>query len=308
VFRGGLPDALATQAHGSEYSSLHDSTRLESSTLCGSCHDVVTPAGVHLERTYAEWTDSVFSRPDSGVSCGACHQPGRDARAADVSGAPQRRVHEHGMPAVDVALSRWPEVDSQREGIERDLRGAVKTKLCVRSGGVEVEVTLENALVGHSFPSGVTHARRAWVELVFERDGVVIEHIGAPSTASEDADVDPRRSWVLRSRLFDSSGKETLHGWSAERVSSNLLAPVSTLDPSDARFYHAQTRVFRALASEPADRITLELYLRPVASELLEELALQGELDPAIVACVPRFRLTGASKQWRRAAAKECAD
>jgi hypothetical protein len=35
-----------------------------SSNVCGSCHDVMTPAGVFLERTFDEWQDTLFATGD----------------------------------------------------------------------------------------------------------------------------------------------------------------------------------------------------------------------------------------------------
>jgi hypothetical protein len=59
VMRGGLSDPTPKSAHTSVYSRLHDRNGRESSRLCGSCHDIVTPA-VRLERTFAEYEASVF--------------------------------------------------------------------------------------------------------------------------------------------------------------------------------------------------------------------------------------------------------
>src|SRR5450432_565313 len=41
VMRGDFADALPNSVHASVYSGLHDRSRLESSSLCGGCHDVV---------------------------------------------------------------------------------------------------------------------------------------------------------------------------------------------------------------------------------------------------------------------------
>ncbi len=72
VMRGGLGDALTNSAHQSAYSSLHDRTQLDSSKLCGSCHDVVNGHGVAIERSFAEWQASAFAS-SGGSTCGQCH-------------------------------------------------------------------------------------------------------------------------------------------------------------------------------------------------------------------------------------------
>ncbi len=72
TMRGGIADPLDNAAHPSQHSDLHDRRSLDSSALCGSCHDIVTPAGVALERTFAEWKETLFADPSnpSALSCG----------------------------------------------------------------------------------------------------------------------------------------------------------------------------------------------------------------------------------------------
>ena len=45
TMRGAIRDPQTPHAHRAAYSPLHDRTMRDSATLCGSCHDVVTPAG-----------------------------------------------------------------------------------------------------------------------------------------------------------------------------------------------------------------------------------------------------------------------
>ena len=59
VMRGELKDPQKNGFHDSGYSALHDRDRLESAQLCGSCHDIVNGKGVHLERTFQEWQETV---------------------------------------------------------------------------------------------------------------------------------------------------------------------------------------------------------------------------------------------------------
>ena len=101
-------------------------------------HDVLTPAphSVHLERAYLEWSESVFGKltadgspSPSNLSCGQCHLPGRMGRAAERDGAPERLIHDHSMPAVDLALTPFPNTEAQRAGVQRDLDTAVQAKL-----------------------------------------------------------------------------------------------------------------------------------------------------------------------------------
>jgi hypothetical protein len=297
VMRGSVADPIDAKAHGSGYSPLYDSSRPESSTLCGACHDVVTPAGVHLERTFAEWRASVFATAGPAqLTCGGCHMPGRTGVGAEVPDAPQRRLYDHAMPGIDVALTPWPGTDVQRAGIERDLRASIKSDLCVDPPGTTAEVVLDNLLVGHAFPSGVTHARRAWVELVAYAGGERIFASGVIAPGEPVATRDDPSLWLLRSRLYDANDNEVHAVWEAARVDSELLPPAVTNDPTDPAYYHAVRRGYSLPTS--ADRVELRLWIRPLGLELLDELIAVGALAPEVRAAVPTFELAAAAQTW----------
>lgn len=99
TMRGGLDDPEETSAHESFYSSLVDGAALDSSAACGACHDVVSPAGVVVERTYGEWSESVFSRDGVGLSCAGCHMAGRDAPNAARPTSRRRERNRRGRAA-----------------------------------------------------------------------------------------------------------------------------------------------------------------------------------------------------------------
>ena len=294
---GAYHDPVETPAHGSRYSPLVDGRTLESSAACGACHDVVSPAGVEVERTYVEWSESVFARPEVNLSCTACHMPGRDAPAA--YGERTRRVHDHRLAAVDVALTPWPGTDEQRVAIERDLAAVLVAELCVQptGGGVRVDITLDNAQAGHAFPSGVTHARRAWVELVAEEQGAVTAEIGRYAPGEVVPFGDPE-VWVMGSRFLGAGGEEVAHAWEAAAIDSELLPTATTLDPTDPAYYHAVTRTF-TIAGEP-DVIRMAVRLQPVGLDVLDHLIAAGELDPAVRDAMPVFTLASTTQEWRR--------
>ncbi len=296
VMFGGLDEAQETGAHRSAYSELVDGSASASSDMCGACHDVRGAGGLAVESTYAEWAGSVFADPVSGVSCAGCHLPGRDGEAS--RGGPIRRVHDHRMAAVDVALTPWPDLDGQLAAIDRDLNGVLSSRLCVypTGGGVRVEVVLDNILAGHAFPSGVTHARRAWVELRAEEAGVVTFERG--NFAAGEIVTATGDTWVLGSRFLDDNGAAVEHVWDARAIESQLLGPAVTRDASDPRFYHAQTRTW-FVAGVP-DRITMGVRLEAVGLDVLDVLIAEGELDPAVRARIPRHALRGTSREWRR--------
>ncbi len=300
VIRGPIADPLYTEAHDSGYSTLHDGRALESSQLCGACHDVVTPGGLHLEQTFAEWRDSVFAKPGpAALSCNRCHMPGSDRPAALVAGAPERRVHEHAVPGIDVALHDWPEAAAQRALINRDLQPSILGKLCVSpaGGGVDVEVTLDNLLSGHSFPSGVTHARRTWVEVTARAAGDVVYQSGAlrsdePAAESMDPDL-----WLLRTHLYDQDDNPTLLPWLATRADSELLPAAVTNDPSDPGYYHSRSHSYHV--NVVPDEIDMRVHVRPVGLEIGAVLVDLGAIAPSVAAAVPTFTLTPTEITWR---------
>lgn len=298
VIRGASHDALDTPAHDSAYSPLLDGRSLASSAMCGACHDVVSPSGVAVERTHAEWSASVFARPEVGVSCAGCHMPGRDAPAA--YGERTRRVHDHRMAAVDVALGPWPDADGQRAAIARDLAGVLAAKLCVVPGdnGIRVDVTLDNLQAGHAFPSGVTHARRAWVELVVEEAGAVRYQRGVFDPRAASIPLDEPGAWVLGSRFLGADGAEVTHVWDATAIESTLLPPAVTLDPQDPAYYHAVTRSHDVGGLPDVARMVVRIV--PVDRAVLDPLIDAGELDPAVRAAMPVFELASTAKEWRR--------
>lgn len=298
---GGLAHAMDTPAHGSTRSRWLDGDAIESSDACGACHDVVTPGGVAVESTYAEWAGSVFGPGGAlPVSCITCHMMGRAGRAADVPGAPPRRVHDHGFPGVDEALTPWPGRAEQAAGIDRDLRAALSSRLCVIPGarGIGVDVTLDNLQVGHAFPSGVTHARRFWVEVRAEAAGAVLLESGrfAPGQPVSAA-TDPAL-WLFGSRFLDGDGAEVRYVWEAAALRSELLLPSVTIDPGDPRYYHARTRRWDVVGD--VDRVELTVHLEAIGLDVLDDLIDAGELDPAVRAAMPRRTLPTLARTWTR--------
>ena len=63
TMRGGVADPVDNPAHHSAFDPLMASST-NNSQMCGSCHDVVMPNGVALERTYQEWKTTIFAAND----------------------------------------------------------------------------------------------------------------------------------------------------------------------------------------------------------------------------------------------------
>ena len=182
VMRGGHRDPMQHGAHASAWSPLMDRDQAASATMCGSCHDVRNGHGLDLEQTFAEWKDSVFSRTEGGATCGQCHMPAslKEMPASTMRDSPLRRVHDHTMPGVDVALTPFPEREEQRRLVEEALAGTVQSALCVLPQGANsrLQLVLDNGGAGHGFPSGATSDRRFWAEVLAEQGGVPLYSSG----------------------------------------------------------------------------------------------------------------------------------
>ncbi|MDD9944697.1 MAG: multiheme c-type cytochrome [Myxococcales bacterium] len=299
VFRAGHRDPLATPAHRSSYSELHDGSRTESSDLCGVCHDVVTPAGVELENTYKEWQASIFGDPEGApVTCSGCHMPGENDRAAEVDGAPMRRIHDHRMPGVDVALQDdWPDQEAQRAAIQRDLDPSITAQLCV-TPDFQISITVENLIVGHAWPSGVTHARRAWVEVVaYDGD----EQVFASGQVSEKEAVFEFGGpdlWSFGTEIFDDAGDPVHFSWQATDITSNLLPP-TMVDPDGPSPIHTRTRIYRT--GVPFDHVAIAVKIRPVGLDVVDAIIHEGgKLPDDLRERIPTFTLASTELNWRK--------
>ncbi|MDF2693424.1 MAG: cytochrome c family protein [Labilithrix sp.] len=297
VMRGAIRDPAKSMPHRGAHSPLHDRESPESSSLCGACHDVVTPHGAHIERTFDEWKNSLYSKPGQ-LSCGKCHMDGREGQASQTSGAPTRRVHDHSMPAVDIALTPFFGEEAQRAAVQRLLDQTLITKLCVKQTplGIIADVTMDNAFAGHEFPSGAAQDRRVWVELFAYRAGAPIFSSGVVEDRKAAAKLSDPNHWLLRDKIFTTDGRETHLFWEAARVEQEQLPAAVTNDPLDPRFIHSVTRTY-TLPAAP-DRVTMRVRMRPLDFDLLDDLVSSGDLDPTILDKVPTYDLASGTKEW----------
>lgn len=305
TLRGSIDQPLRALTHRSATSTFHDRSQADSSALCGSCHDVVTPAphSVELERTYKEWQASVFATGEGRqrLTCGQCHMPGRSGLVAYVDQAPMRTVHDHSMPGVDLALSPFPEIAAQRQAIQRDLDSTVAAKLCVTPDGtgLRVDISLDNAGAGHSFPSGAAHDRRAWVELSAYKGSGVVYQSGGVAEGQAVVDLPDTSLWLFRDRVFDAAGGPAHMFWDIARHEGDLLPAAVTGNPADPRYFHAVSRSYR-VPTRDVDRIGLRLRIRPIDHDVLKDLVQSGDLDDSVRGLVPTFSLAGAQLEWKK--------
>lgn len=287
---GAIREPIDPVVHRAEYSPRLDSKSDGSAGLCGPCHDIVTVRGAHIERTFREWSTSRFGvAEETKKSCGACHLPERDGPAAVIEGAPQRKVHDHSMAGVDVALTSFPGKEDQRARVQNFLDDAISTRLCVTANGAgaQIDVALRNEKVGHGWPSGSNQDRRAWLEVVATKSNAVVFESGRiPDDASIASAADPDL-FLLRDHDFDADGNETELFWRSAKFTSAQLAPPSraTPDPTVHKTY--------ATAAMP-DTVTVVLKLRPVDFDFLAA----AEIDLASVDPIATFRLAGSERVW----------
>jgi hypothetical protein len=297
VLRGEYADPVGTSAHSAGYSPFLDRDAEASASLCGACHDVVINEHAAIERTFQEWRQSVFSEA-GGATCGQCHmdQSLEAAPIADAPGTVARRLHDHSMPGVDLALTPFPEMTAQRDGVQALLDATLQSALCVvdLGGASAIRVILDNIGAGHGFPSGAAQDRRVWVEIVAEADSSVVYASGmvADGTAvTESADPD---LWLFRDCMFDAAGAPTHMFWEADRYESNQLAAQVTLDPGDPRFYQTHVvqsfpRAEKEFFDAVPERVTMRVRVRPIGFDVLDDLVAGGDLDEGVRDAVPTF-------------------
>lgn len=300
TLRGAIRDPARSMPHKGVYSALHDREAPESSSLCGACHDVVTPHGAAIERTFEEWKNSLYSKPGQ-LSCGKCHMDGRDGKAA-TGDVPIRKTHDHSMAAVDIAVTPFFGIEEQKKAVQRFLDNTILTKLCVQvtpEQGPIVDVNLDNAFAGHGFPSGANQDRRAWVELVATKGGAVIFSSGTVEDRKAASKHESPNYWLLRDKIFRQDGAETHLFWEAARVEPNQLPAAVTGDPLDPRFNHSVTRIYQ-LPAIP-DSVKMRVRMRPLDFDLLDDLVSSGDLDPAILDKIPTWDIASGAKEWTTA-------
>lgn len=301
---GGIFDPIDTPAHASAGSLLHDRDEVGSAAACGACHDVVTPAGVHLEQTYLQWSETVFAVPEDGLqqTCGSCHLPGSDGPVAE--GGPVRRVHNHAMPGVDVHWEPGPLRDAEIERVEEALYHTVLLTLEVfdYGAGTGLVVSLDNVAAGHDFPSGAAHDRRAWVELVARDEaGAVLWSSGLidEDTAMKDALAADPTLWWLGDHTRAADGSTAHMFWDVASVDRGTLPGPSRFSPTDERYRNPHpTRTFDLLGLHPAS-VSAAIRIRPMGRDVLEDLVASGDLDPSLLDAVPTFTLGGSVVEWR---------
>lgn len=310
---GPFADPVPGTPHVARYSALLDEVQADSAGFCGSCHDIVNTHDAHVERTFAEWQDTLFAVPRKGLACASsCHMATRDGTAS-TSSTKTRTLHDHAFPGVDLSLTpSFFDPAAQRPAAQELLDSTVQATMCVDQAANQVRVILDNVGAGHGFPSGATPDRRAWVELTaFAGPDVVYESGGAaaaPLEVSPDPDL-----WLIRDCLRDAQGAEVTMFWQAATAEGNALPGSVTQVVTDPTSY-SRTHLLKIYPSAPAgfaqvpDRITMKIHLQAIGDDVLDDLVSSGDLDPSLPPQIARYELAGGALEWTTAAARMITD
>jgi hypothetical protein len=328
TMRGGARNPVNSPAHNSKYDPMMASAT-NNSQMCGSCHDVTTPKNVALERTYSEWKTTIFAHNDPAnllpLTCSGCHMPSHDDVIADKPGlnVPLRPsgFHEHLWPAIDEALTTWPNPDAMSMGIERDLHGAIAVVgatptgqssaaahggICVTPlGGGQITVRIDSRGTGHMWPSGAAQDRRAWLELIaYDASNNVVFSSGVVADDKDPEEInDPNLFWMY-DRMDKDDGTPAHFFWEAAKVEtpSHLIRPPITLVQTDPAFDHSSTATFSVPgATSNIDHITARVRIRPLGLRVLDDLVSSGDLDAGIASHLKTLDISGTQRTWNKA-------
>jgi hypothetical protein len=314
VMRGSF-NAKDPGVHAVENSAFHNRDKAESSILCGSCHDVKLDdgKGPHIERTFLEYKNSMFSyeKPATTDSCTGCHMPrigDKDYIAVNTMLnesllPPKRDHHEHRFPAVDVALTDFPDKEQQRIATECELHKSIRIVEMAVSPIGEIRIRLET-LAGHAQPSGTAQDRRLWAEIIaYDDNGNVMLESGTIADGEIEElpdDTRPNRQQLemFRDHMIGEGGKEVHMFWEAKDASvPNLLYP----SQMRGDVIHYRDVNFRIPMQRRPARFVFRMRMRPMGMDVLRSLVDSGDLDPKFLKEVPTFTLNQTWVEWRKA-------
>jgi len=299
TMRANLRKPLEPTAHGVARSDFHDGNNIKSSLMCGTCHDIVTPApnNVHLERTLAEYLPSFVAQQNASFqSCQSCHMRSETEQVAvstgregEVTGS--RDAHEHLWAAVDVPLTDFPHAAAMRSAVEEcELKNSIAYLTLARDGANPIGFKMNvETQAGHNQPSGATQDRRLWVEVVgYDANNNQVFSSGVVADGALEG-LPGKHPCMFRDVARDASGAEVHMFWEVAREptgpDSNLL-PVGTKPGVP----HGLQCGFQT--TQPVVRFVATMRMRPIGVDVLQSLVTSGHLDPTIPAKMPTLTVT----------------
>ena len=335
TMRGGASKPADTPAHNSLDDKNLMASESNGSTMCGSCHDIITPApaSVHIERSFAEWKTTIFTASGiNGLTCSKCHmRPVVDGVIAegpglDVGNRPLG-FHPHTFPAVDQAMTPFPFTDVQTAAIQDILEPALTIVgprpidnsnppggICLDPSG-NLSVRMDTISVGHNFPSGAAQDRRVWLEVIaYDASNTVVFSSGAVGDNQDPEDladpyldcVDPlnKKCSGFWDRMTKADGTRAHFFWEVTNETTDLLKPPVTIDTNSPQYDHSTTALWNltAVAGE-IDHITARIRTRPYPYATLDELVASGDLDASYAQSLHTLDTSGATRTWTKATA-----
>jgi hypothetical protein len=327
TMRGGATKPVSSPAHNSKYDPLMAGAT-NNSQMCGSCHDVITPRGIPLERTYTEWQTTVFATatdPINKLTCSQCHMAGKNDVIADKPGlnVKERKggFHEHLWPAIDEALTPGlPGGDVLAAGIKRDLDPALtivgptptggtpaqaRGGICVTpNAGGQITVRIDSRGTGHMWPSGAAQDRRAWLEVIaYDASNNVVFQSGVVPDDKDPEEINDPTLFPMWDFTFKDDNTPAHFFWDVAREDpSHLIRPPITLVQTDQAFDHSSTATFMVPnATVSIDHITARIRIRPLALRMLDDLVSSGDLDASIASQLKTLDIESTQRTWNKA-------
>ena len=336
TMRGGASKPADTPAHNSLNDKNLMASETNGSTMCGSCHDIITPAplSVHIERSFEEWKTTVFNQQGiNGDTCSKCHMKVADGVIAegpglDVGNRPDG-FHEHTFPAIDQAVSPFPNTDAQLVDINDILKAAIAITgpanagtttapggICLDPPGV-LTVRVDTFNVGHMYPSGAAQDRRVWIEVIaYDATNTILFSSG---NVGDTQDPEDQTDHVLNcddalhtpankacsglwDRMTKTDGTRADFFWEVANETSYLLKPATTAVSSDPAFDHSTTATWDVSDKfTQIDHITARVRTRPFPYRTLDALVASGDLDASYAQSLTSLTGDGAMKTWDKA-------
>ena len=220
----------------------------------------------------------------------SCHMKSTMAAAVSTVSTKARRLHAARRSRPSTWRSRrsprWRRSARRRRRCSTTL---IQPTLCYNTLTQRMELTLENVTAGHSWPSGATPDRRAWIELTaYAGEQSVIYSSGGggrvPARGLERSRPVADARLPVRRR---GRGDEDVLGGDDDQPATRCPARSSrtsttrrrSTDPTRKKQY-PETGMLPMMP----DHVTLKIHLQAIGDDVLADLVASQDLDPAIPA------------------------
>tara|TARA_Y100000588_G_scaffold391868_1_gene501814 strand:+ start:784 stop:2247 length:1464 start_codon:yes stop_codon:yes gene_type:complete len=199
--------------HEVQYNSL-----FKFSESCLPCHEM-TVRGKEVEMTFSEWNDIPAFGMGGLVPCQDCHMPVKDKQYSDASDRSYYSSHE--FLGVDIDLTRDISESSEKyQSVQTLLQSTLELEFGGSAETDIIRIENNNTLIipititshsGHSFPSGTSFSRQAWLETIVTNidDNSVLFSSGVIENKTDNLDLNDSSLLLYTSYLLDENGDTT---------------------------------------------------------------------------------------------------